>query len=84
MPMEGSVPTIIQWQTVRHPADSLPESGCSLIRVEAFHTDADLIDKTLHSIALQGNFTIEKTGGHLKPSLIAYFETPHGPRKMIS
>jgi len=34
LPCEGRVPTLIQWEGEAHPADALPESGCSLIALE--------------------------------------------------
>ena len=84
MPMQGIAPTLIQWQTFPHPADSLPESGYSLIRLEAYHANAHIINKTLFSIGFQGQFTVEKAEKDSKPSLIACFETPNGHKKIMS
>lgn len=33
MPAGGAFPTLIQWHGERHPAGSLPESGCRLTRL---------------------------------------------------
>jgi hypothetical protein len=32
-PMQGELPTLIEWQGDRHPSDRLPESGCVLKRL---------------------------------------------------
>jgi hypothetical protein len=31
LPCEGACPTLIEWQGDLHPADRLPESGCTLV-----------------------------------------------------
>ena len=84
MPLHGICPTLIQWQTGGHPTDKLPESGCSLIRLESFHPKAKWIKNTLTSIGFQDKFIVEKGEEMVKPSLIAYFETPNGQKKITS
>jgi hypothetical protein len=84
MPMQGVAPTLIQWKTVQHPTDSLPDSGCSLVRIEGYHPKAKVISEVLHSICFEGSFGVEKSEHNMKPSLIAFIETRKGIRKFMS
>jgi Glyoxalase-like domain len=84
MPMEGIAPTLIRWQAEPHPATQLPDSGCSLLRLEGYHPKANEINKALLSIGFKGAFTVQAIGQEVKPSLIAYIETPAGTRKLIT
>jgi len=84
MPMQGIAPTLIQWKNNLHPSDSLSESGCSLLRIEGYHPKEKVINEFLFSIGFEGEFRANKQENDLKPSLIAYIETPKGIRKFIS
>ena len=84
MPMEGIAPALIQWKTGQHPALSLAESGCSFLRMEGTHPNANDITESLLSIGFEGAFRVKSHGEDQKPSLIAFIETPWGIKKLIS
>jgi Glyoxalase-like domain len=84
MPMQGIAPTLIQWQDEPHLANQLHDSRCSLLRLEAYHPNAIDINDALISMGFEGAFTVEPTGQDMKPSLIAYIETPGGIRKLTT
>ena len=37
LPANGRLPTLIQWDVPFHPSDRLPESGCTLVALDATH-----------------------------------------------
>src|SRR5256885_195237 len=37
LPLGGVAPALIEWRTQGHPAARLRETGCTLLRLEAFH-----------------------------------------------
>jgi hypothetical protein len=46
LPMDGGFPTLIKWaDETSHPAASLPNSGCRLVRWEVQHPQADRLRK---------------------------------------
>lgn len=54
MPLNGMMPTLLQWQTAVHPASRLMESGCSLIALEIFHPQSSLLSDFLKAIDFSG------------------------------
>jgi hypothetical protein len=84
LPCDGIAPSLIQWMNEPHPASRIPYGGCSLIRIEAFHPDATAINDTLHTIGLNGNYSISLTGYMERPFLVAYIQTPNGICKFES
>jgi hypothetical protein len=71
----GIVPTIIQWAT-RHPADTLPDSGCRLAKLSLCHPDAPAILEKLHGAGLAGSEPIEADNrGQTPIKLIANFRS---------
>ena len=75
MPMQGIAPAIIQWQREKHPVKDLPASHVSLLKIEAFHPDANTLNSALTAIGFQGEFSAETIGSYEKPSLTATLET---------
>lgn len=75
LPLGAAWPTFLQWGAgVRHPAESLPDSGCRLDQLEIRHPDADAIDAAL---SLGDRRVVFRGGG---PSgLSARISTPSGP-----
>ncbi|MFL9926449.1 VOC family protein [Herbaspirillum lusitanum] len=53
LPMAGLMPSLIQWQAEPHPAQALPELGCSLHTLEIRHPQAVEIHRALQAIGLQ-------------------------------
>ena len=84
MPLQGIAPALIQWKTNLHPAVSLAESGCTLLRMEGCHPNAEIINEFLFSIGFEGAFRAQKPDEGVMPSLIAYINTPGGIRKLVS
>ena len=84
LPCHGIAPSLIQWLSETHPSSKLPDSGCSLIRIEGFHQKNKIINETLESIGFNGNFSVKKIGQSYTPYLIAYIQTPNGTIKLES
>jgi hypothetical protein len=82
LPLQGIVPTLIQWEPGAHPASKLDDSGCSLLRLEGFHPQAQKIAAMLKAIGFNGNFRINPLPEHKKPYLVASIQTPGGMRKL--
>jgi hypothetical protein len=79
LPLEGVAPTVIQWPAGVHPADTLPDSGCSLVRLEGFHPRAGEVRAVLQSIGFEGEFSVSEAE---RPGLIAHIRTPAGLRQL--
>jgi hypothetical protein len=79
LPLQGIAPTMIQWQGP-HPASRLPDSGCSLVRLEGFHARADKVTAMLEAIGFQGAFSVSPLLPGASAKLVAHIQTPSGPR----
>lgn len=77
LPYQGAYPTLIQWtKGTYHPAESLPASGCRLLRLEVCHPEAtDIMDM----MELADSRVQMMTGAF---GLKAIFETPGGIRSL--
>ncbi|MCE5250948.1 VOC family protein [bacterium] len=78
MPGGGVIPPIIQWDTPIHPTANMNDSGCSLIRLEGFHTDTEYITKILQSLGLENDITINRVSTTNGIGMRAHIETPGG------
>ena len=83
LPLGGVAPTLIQWQEI-HPADTLQDLGCSLIRLEGFHPEAEKVNAVLESIGFRGDFSVSLLAPAEQPYLVAHINTPTGQRKLCS
>jgi Glyoxalase-like domain len=83
LPLQGIAPTMIQWQGP-HPASRLPDSGCSLVRLEGFHTRADKVTAMLEAIGFQGAFSVSPLPSGASAKLVAHIQTPAGTRQIPS
>ncbi len=81
LPLQGVAPTMIQWQDA-HPAGSMKDSGCSLIRLEGFHPRAEKVSAMLKAIGFQGDFSVSSLPSGEQPYLIAHIQTPGGVRQL--
>lgn len=79
LPLQGLAPTLIQWRSEAHPADTLKDQGCSLIRLEGFHPRPGQVKSMLESIGFEGEFPVSPGE---TPSLVAHIQTPAGPRRL--
>jgi hypothetical protein len=84
LPFDGVAPTLIEWHVENHPAASLREVGCSLVRLEAFHHEAHEISGLLQSIGFQDRFTVFPISPKESPRLVAHIQTPAGLRQLRS
>jgi hypothetical protein len=83
LPLGGVAPTLIQWQEI-HPADTLQDLGCSLIRLEGFHPEAEKISAMLDSIGFHGQFSVSALALGEQPYLVAHIQTPSGQRRIAT
>ena len=79
LPFEGVAPMLIQWAAGPHPAQHLQDLGCSLVRLEGFHPQAERITELLRTIGFQGSFVLSKLEA---PRLVAHIQTPGGMRRL--
>ncbi|WP_345813335.1 VOC family protein [Paraburkholderia sp. PREW-6R] len=77
---DGVLPSLIQWDSVRHPSAALPESGIALRALKAFHPRADVIDEQLKWLGAAHLIDVQPTEGAAR--LVAEFDTPEGPRTL--
>jgi glyoxalase-like protein len=78
LPLDGIAPTIIQWRDA-HPMDGVPDSGCSLERLEGFHPRAEEVRRALDAIGFDGRFSVA-VGEPAR--LAAHIRTPAGLRTL--
>jgi hypothetical protein len=71
---DGIAPSLIQWDTPRHPSDTLPQTGIALKALTGFHPRADVIAAQLVWLGASHLLHVETTAG--APALIAEFELP--------
>ena len=77
--LDGLAPTLIQWRSTTHPADTLKDFGCSLERLEGVHPEPAKVAAMLESIGFEGDFPVARGE---KPSLLARIRTPAGERDL--
>jgi len=82
LPGHGLVPSLIQWRTPAHPADSLPERGCALMKLEGFHPEPIAIDRALGALGLAGALALYAAEPGEAPNLVAYLRVPSGLREI--
>jgi hypothetical protein len=73
---EGLLPSLIQWDSPRHPSDTLPPTGIALKSLTGFHPRANLVAEQLAWLGASHLMRIEVTEG--APVLVAEFELPDG------
>jgi hypothetical protein len=73
---DGLLPSLIQWDTPRHPGDTLPETGIALKSLTGFHPRANLVSEQLAWLGASHLMRVEVTEG--APVLVAEFELPDG------
>lgn len=77
---DGLIPPLIQWDTPFHPAEGMTDSGCSLVRLEGYHTDPEFIRGALDSLGLSREIEIKSAHGVEEVGLKAHIMTPNGVR----
>jgi hypothetical protein len=84
MPLDGVAPALIQWPEGVHPGAGLRESGCSLVRLEAFHPQAREADAMLTAIGFEGDVRVSALPAGREPYLVAHIQTAAGMRRLGS
>jgi len=79
LPLQGIVPTLIQWRSEIHPAQGLKDPGCSLLRLEGFHPRSEEVTGMLEAIGFEGEFALSPGEA---PRLVAHIQTSAGPRRL--
>ncbi|MDR8731219.1 VOC family protein [Burkholderia pseudomultivorans] len=77
---DGLLPSLIQWDSARHPAESLPHDGVALKTLKGRHPRADAIREQLDWLGAAHLLDLEAGDG--PPALVAEFDTPQGPRTL--
>lgn len=81
LPMDGAAPTMIEWRAEPHPAQSLPDAGCSLPELRIFHPSPEQLYGLLTATGLISRPRIEWSGQD-PAYLVAYIDTPAGQRTL--
>ena len=78
----GVVPMLIQWQVREHPAGTMAELGCTLVKMEVHHSQPDEIAIVLDQIGASGLVEIQPLPVGSPPYLAAHIVTPLGRRTL--
>ncbi|CAN7294301.1 VOC family protein [Pseudomonas brassicacearum] len=78
LPMDGSIPTLIQWAPGPHPADMLQDKGCTLLALDVFHTNPEKIKAILTAMNFSGPVHLHALQAPSAPYLVAHIQTPNG------
>ena len=76
---DGVLPSLIQWDTPRHPSQTLPHSGLALKALHGFHPRADIVREQLEWLGAAHLIDVQAADA---PALAAEFETPSGLRRL--
>lgn len=77
-PGDGLVPTLIQWEVPMHPAERLPEAGCTLMKLEGFHPAPETVAARLAQLGLTSALALHPAPAGAAGELVAYLKTPRG------
>jgi Glyoxalase-like domain len=80
LPLGGVAPALIEWQSPIHPPSILPDLGCSLQKLEAFHPDPGRVSALLDSLGLRDSVQVSPLSTRNGPCLIAHILTSNGLR----
>ena len=82
LPESGLLPSLIEWKSPGHPAEGLPESGCSLMKLEGFHSEPARLRRALAALGLEKSLALYPVEAGEAPGLAAYIRTPAGLRQI--
>ncbi|WP_025598916.1 VOC family protein [Burkholderia sp. WSM2230] len=77
---DGVLPSLIQWDTARHPSTLLPDSGIALKALKGLHPQASTVAAQLQWLGAAHLIELQTTNG--PAALVAEFETPGGLRTL--
>lgn len=75
LPLDGVVPSLIDWGDSKPPAQRLDEKGCQLQRLEIFHPEPGAVEHHLEMIGFCGPVKVIRNDQY---GLRSYIETPDG------
>ena len=75
LPFDNLYPALIRWQGRLHPAELLPDSGCSLRRLLVSHPEAEALRAAVARLT-DGRVVLTRGPAGLR----AEIDTPHGLR----
>ncbi|MDO8931577.1 MAG: VOC family protein [Rhodocyclaceae bacterium] len=81
-PGDGLVPTLIQWEVPFHPAERLPDTGCTLMKLEGFAAVPTAIAAALAVLGLSRALALHVAPPGEGSQLAAYLKTPRGLREL--
>ena len=58
-----------------HPADTLQDTGCRLLRLEGFHPSSEKVSGILKAIGFRGELTVSPLPPGQPPHLVAHLQT---------
>ncbi|WP_322059551.1 VOC family protein [Paraburkholderia sp. J63] len=76
---DGIVPSLIQWDTPRHPSQTLTDTGIVLKSLTGFHPHAQTVREQVSWLGAASLIAVEEAAA---PALVAQFETPSGLRTL--
>jgi len=76
---DGVLPSLIQWDTARHPSQALADTGIALTSLSGFHPQAQVVREQLEWLGAAHLIAIDEAP---YAALVAQFETPSGPRTL--
>jgi Glyoxalase-like domain len=77
---DGVLPSLIQWDSTRHPSQMLAPTNLALKALKAVHPRAELVDEQLRWLGAAHLLDVQPTDG--AAALVAEFETPEGLRTL--
>ncbi|QQC65273.1 VOC family protein [Paraburkholderia ginsengisoli] len=77
---DGVLPSLIQWDSPRHPSAVLPDTGIALKALKAVHPQAERVSEQLQWLGAAHLLELQSTDG--AAALVAEFETPDGLRTL--
>lgn len=81
LPLGGTAPALIQWQTDKHPAARMQDRGCRLVKLELLHPQPRRLGALIDSLHFaESSSTLLSIVEASAPGLVAYIETPLGLR----
>ena len=80
LPLNGTAPALIQWNTANHPALSLRDQGCQLVALELLHPEPARVDALLRALSVAEPGVALSVARSGVAGLMATIRTPLGLR----
>jgi len=78
LPEGGLLPSLIEWKTPVHPADRLPDAGCTLMKLEGFHPAPERLRAALAALGLETALALFPGEAGEPAALLAFLKCPAG------